>query len=148
MLHWVYRDSNPYDLRYECPCHIERSETPGVPPRLTPQEPQPPLLSLPSAFAPLFPQEQAPPEAHPPVPPLLPLEQPDPHPPPLALLIPQEPQPPPLISFCSTGHWIMTPLSRTTSTEDFGTLIETTRPWPPGVSRNAPTDGKVCLAWT
>src|SRR5450759_4722736 len=125
-------------------CHVERSETSSVPPRLTPQEPQPPPLSLLAAFAPLFPQEQAPPEAHPPVPPLFPLEQPDPdpQPPPFALFIPQEPQPPPpFISFCSTGHWIMTPLSRLTSTEDFGTLIETTLPWPPGVSKNEPTDG-------
>src|SRR5450759_2442622 len=55
----------PYDLRYEWPCHVERSETSSVPPRLTPQEPQPPPLSLLSAFAPLFPLEQAPPDALP-----------------------------------------------------------------------------------
>ncbi|HYX49981.1 MAG TPA: hypothetical protein VE843_09590, partial [Ktedonobacteraceae bacterium] len=80
----------------------------------------------------------------------------DPHPPPLEQLpvvlpqVPHEPvEHPPLqppfapqdphteSDSCSfKGTWIITPLSSITSTDSFGTLIETTLPCPPGVSRN------------
>jgi hypothetical protein len=107
-----------------------------------PQEPHPALALLLVGLLLFLPQLQLPPV----------LQLPPPHlpqPPPAA---PQLPQPRRLFFDSSistgarTGTWMMTPLSSITSTDSFGTLIETTLPRPLGVSSIVPTCGIFCFA--